>query len=94
MGGDRGDAQGPYGVPPLGSAMDHRDDGKTRGRRRVGVPIGRGGNLSHGAPTHRGVNQEAADKHNEEGVLPPIEEYYPFSVTLEIWLFTITLLLG
>ena len=40
LGGDRGDSQGPDRVPPPGGAMDHGDDRKTQGRRRVGVPIG------------------------------------------------------
>ena len=30
----------------------------------------------------------------DTGVVHGIEGYYPFSVTLEIWLITITLLLG
>ena len=41
MVGDRGDAQGSYGVPSSGGATDHGDDGETRGRRRVGVTSGR-----------------------------------------------------
>ena len=28
LGGDRGDDQGPDGVPPSGGVMDHGDDGK------------------------------------------------------------------
>ena len=30
LGGEGVDAQGPGGVPPLGGATDHRDDGKRR----------------------------------------------------------------
>ena len=44
LGGDRGYAQGPEGVPPPGGATDHGDDRKMRGRRRVGVPLGSGCN--------------------------------------------------
>ena len=44
VGGDRGDAQGPDRIPPSGGALDHGDDGKTWGRRRVVVSRGRGGN--------------------------------------------------
>ena len=63
MGGDRGDAQGPDGIPPLGGAMDIKDYGETRGRQRLGLPIGRGGNGFRGDPPHQGVHQEASDNH-------------------------------
>ena len=43
LGGNRGYFQVPGDVPPSGGTMYHRGDSKTRGRRRVGVPIGRGG---------------------------------------------------
>ena len=49
--------------------MDHRDDGKTRGRRRLVVPIGNGGDGSRGAPPHRGIYQEATYDHIGEGGL-------------------------
>ena len=71
LGGDWGDAQGPDGVPSSGGATDHGDDGKTQGRRRVGVPISRRGDGSLGVPTHHSVYQEAADNHIGEGGLPP-----------------------
>ena len=35
------------------------------------VPIGRGGNGSHGDPPHWGLHQEAADNHIGEGSLSP-----------------------
>ena len=71
LGGDRGDAQGPDRIPLLGGVMDHRDDRKTWGRQKVGVPIVRGGNISRGDPPHRGVHQEVADDNSGEGALPP-----------------------
>ena len=71
IGGDRGDAQGPGGVPPSGGVMVHRDDVKTQSRRRVGVPLGRGGNGRRGVPTHKGVHKEAEDDHSIEGGLLP-----------------------
>ena len=71
LGGDWGDAQGPNGVPPLVGATDHRDDGETRGRRRVGIPSGRGGDGCSGDSPHWGVHQEAADNHIGDGGLPP-----------------------
>ena len=40
----RGDAQGPGGVPPPGDTTDNGDDGETRVRRKVRVPLGSGGN--------------------------------------------------
>ena len=71
MGGDWGDAQGPGGVPPPGSATDHRDDDGMRGRRRVVVNLGSGGNGRHKAPNHWGVHQEAAGDYIRKGDLPP-----------------------
>ena len=59
LGGDQGYAQSPDDVPPEGRATDHRDKGKTRGRRTVGVPIGRRGGGIRRAPPHRGLHQEA-----------------------------------
>ena len=53
MGGDRGDAQGPDGIPPSSSATYHRDDGETWGLRRVGVSRGIGGDGLCGAPPVR-----------------------------------------
>ena len=52
LGVDRLDAQGPGGVPPLDRARDHGDDGKTRFRQRLGVPLGSGGNGSRGDPPY------------------------------------------
>ena len=69
MGRDGGYSQGPVGVPPLGSATDHGYDGETRSKRRVGVPLGSGGNVSHGDPTTLGVHQEASGEHNRKGGL-------------------------
>ena len=63
LGVDQGYAQGPDGISPSGSAIDHGDVRETRGRRRVVVPISSGGNGSRKAPPHRGVHQEAAEDH-------------------------------
>ena len=71
LSGDRGDSQGPGVILPLGGATDHGDDVKTRGRRRVGVPLGSGGNGSRGAPPHGVVHQEAAGKLSGKGGMPP-----------------------
>ena len=71
LGGDRRDAQVPGGVPPSGGVTDHGDDRETRGRRIVGVNIVRGGDGICGAPLHRGVHEEVADKHSDEDGLPP-----------------------
>ena len=38
LGGDGGDDQGPGRIPPPNGTTDHEDDGKTRGRWKVGVP--------------------------------------------------------
>ena len=38
LGGDRGDSQGPDGVPPLFGATDHRDDGEKKGSQRGVLP--------------------------------------------------------
>ena len=46
------DDQGPDGVPTSGGAKDHRNDGETRGTRRVGVSIGRGVKGSYGYQPH------------------------------------------
>ena len=51
--------------------MDNGDDGEMRGRRKVGVLIGRGGDGRHGATPHQGVHQEATDKHSGDGGLTP-----------------------
>ena len=71
LGGYWGDAQGTDDVPPSGDAMDHGDDGETRGRRRVGVVVSivRGGNGLCGDPPHWGIHQNTADDHIGEGVL-------------------------
>ena len=71
LGGYRGDSRGPGGVPPPGGMTDHEDDGKKRGRRRVGVPIGCGGNGIRWDPLHWSVHQEAEYYHRGEGDLPP-----------------------
>ena len=70
LGGDRGNAQGTDGVPPLSGATDNGDDGETWGRRRVGVPRSRGGDGILWDPPHRSIHQEAADDHSGEGGLP------------------------
>ena len=71
LGGDWGDYQGPDGVTPLVSAKDNGDDREMRGRRRVGVPIGKGGDGSRGDPPHRGVHQEAEGDYILDCVLSP-----------------------
>ena len=55
MGNDRGDDQGPVGVPPPGGAMDYRAESKMWNRNRVGVPTGSGSNGRHEDPPHSGV---------------------------------------
>ena len=69
MGGDQGYSQGPDDVSPLGDTTDHRDDGKTWGRRRVGVFSGRGGDGICRFPPHQSIHQEATYNHSGEGVL-------------------------
>ena len=69
--GDYGDAQGPGWVPPLGGAKDHKDDGKMRGKQRVGVLLVSGGDGSRGDPPHCVVHQEAEVEHSGEGCLLP-----------------------
>ena len=71
LGGEQGDTHGNDGVPPSGGTTDNGDDGETRGRRRVGVPIGSRGDGSRGDPPHRGVHQEASAVHRGEGGMPP-----------------------
>ena len=71
MGGERGYGQGPGGVPPLGGVTDQGDDGKTRVRQRVGVPLSSGGNGYHGDPPQRHVHQEATGNNSVKGGLPP-----------------------
>ena len=71
LGVDQGDSQGTGGVPPLGGATNYGDDGKTRGRRRVGVPIGRGCDVSQRDPSHQGVHQEDPANHSGKGGLLP-----------------------
>ena len=56
LGGEWVNAQVPGGVPPLGGVTDHRDEGKTRGRRRLVVPLGSGGNGNRRDPPHWGVH--------------------------------------
>ena len=57
MGSDQGYDQGPGGVQPPGGTTDHGDETETRGRRRVGVTLGIGGNGDRGDPPHQGVHQ-------------------------------------
>ena len=71
MGVDGGDDQGPVGDLPPGGMTIHRADGKTWGRRRVVVPLGSVGNVSRGAPPHRGVHQETTGNNIVKGGLLP-----------------------
>ena len=71
LSGDWVDYQVIDGVPPPGGVTEHRDDGETQGRRRVGESRGLGGNGQCGAPPHRAVHQEAEENHIREGGLPP-----------------------
>ena len=71
MGGDQGDAQGPGGVPPPGGATDHGDDVEMRGRRRVVLSLGIGGNGDRGDQPNQGVYPETAGNHNGKGGLSP-----------------------
>ena len=71
MGGDGVYDKCPGGVPPPVGTKNHGDSGETRGRRRVEVPLGSGGNGSHRAPPHKVVHQATASDHSEKGVLPP-----------------------
>ena len=70
MGGDQINDQSTDRVPPTGGTTDHGEDGKSRGRRRVEVPIGIGGDESCRDPIHWGVHQEEEGNHNLEGGLP------------------------
>ena len=66
--------------------MDHH-------RQRCGIRIGPRPPIGSIVPPE--LLPEVAPQTGESGICPPpIEGYYPFSITLEIWLFTITLLLG
>ena len=69
LGGDQGDDQGTDSVPLSDGTTDHRYDGKTWGRRRVGVSSGRGGDGIRGVPPHWSIHQEVVDDHNIEGGL-------------------------
>ena len=71
LGGDWVDAQGPGRVTPSDGTTDHRGDGKMRGRWRVVVPLGSGGNVSLGVSPHWVVDQEAVGDHIVEGGIPP-----------------------
>ena len=64
LGGNQGDSQGPGGVPPSGGTEGHRDDGKTRSKRRVGVPLVIGGNGSRGIHVNLALHQEVEDNHS------------------------------
>ena len=55
MGGDRGDAKGPGGVPPPGCQADHGDDDDTWGGRGVVISPGGGGTGSRRTTPHNGV---------------------------------------
>ena len=56
MGGDRGYAKGPGGVPSPGGQVYHKNDGDTWGGRGAGMPRGGDGNGIQGAPNHKGVH--------------------------------------
>ena len=71
MGDDQVDAQGPDGVPLLGGATYHGDDGEEQGRRIVEVPLVSGVNGSCGYPPHRGVHQDMVGNNSGKGGLPP-----------------------
>ena len=60
MGGDRGDAQGHDGIPPLDSATDNGDDGERWVRRIVGVSSGSGGDGICRDPPHRIIHKECS----------------------------------
>ena len=70
----KGDAQGPVGVPPRGSATDSGDCGETWGMWRVVVPLGSGDNGCRGDPPHWGVHQEAAVNQAKRVACCPIYE--------------------
>ena len=70
LAGDRGYAQGPNNVLTSGGIQDDRDDGKTWGRRRVGVSIGRVGDGLRGDPPHWIIHQETVENLREEGGRP------------------------
>ena len=71
LGGDWRDDQGPFRVPPSVRVKDHGDDKKKRGKRRMRIPIGKGGDGSRGAPPRVGVHQEPSEKNIREDGLPP-----------------------
>ena len=91
MSGDGGDSQDPVGVPPLGGTKYHRDDRKTRGRRRLGVPCSSGGNGIRRSPPHRGIHQEMTDIHIGKGACGPIydicmeEDRMPGTSRMLLW---------
>ena len=70
LGGDRGYAQGPYGIPPSGGGTYHRDDGETWGRQILVISISRGGDGLCRDPPHQSIHKESADNHSVEGGLP------------------------
>ena len=49
--------------------LDHGDDGKTWGRRRVVVSSGKVGDGLRGAPPRWSIHEETLDKHIGEGGL-------------------------
>ena len=70
LSGDRGDSQGPGVILPLGGATDHGRDVKTWDRRRVGLPLGSGGNGNRGFPPHQDLYQWAIGNHSGKVGLP------------------------
>ena len=71
MVGDGGDVEGHGGVSPAGGQTYHGDDGKTCGRRGVGIPPGVGGTISSELTPHTGVNLETAGDHTVTGGMMP-----------------------
>ena len=67
LGGNQGDSQVSYNVPPSGGTIDHREYGRTWGLRKVVLYSGRGIDRLHEAPPYRSIHQEAADDHSGEG---------------------------
>ena len=56
LGGDRGDAQGPDGIPPSGDATYNGDDVEMWGRQILGISSSRGGNGLCGDPPHKSIH--------------------------------------
>ena len=71
MCGDRRYVQCLGGVPILGDVTDNGDDGEMRGRQRLGVYLGGGGNGDPGSSLHQGVHKEATGNRSGKGGLLP-----------------------